>query len=114
MSETVRAVYVQRLDPDKQARYVDAHNDVPEAVTDAMQRGGVESFELYVRDDIAVCILECADLDAYLDAVDGEEEVAEWERFTGQFKKSGVDVDVDAEDGIPFMKRIWEFKSDEV
>jgi L-rhamnose mutarotase len=86
MADTERAVYVQRLDSDQREAYVAAHDEVPEGVTDAMERGGVEEFELYVRDDVAVCILECVDLDAYLDAVDGDEAVAEWERYTGQFK----------------------------
>jgi L-rhamnose mutarotase len=113
MSETERAVYIQRLDPDQRQEYVDAHDDVPAAVTDAMERGGVEEFELYLRDDIAVCILECEDLDAYLEAVDGDEEVAEWERYTGQFKREGVDADVDPESGIPFMDCIWRFEPEE-
>lgn len=113
MSDTERAVYVQRIDPDKRDEYVDAHDDVPEAVTDAMDRGGVEEFELYLRDDIAVGILECVDLDAYLDAVNGDEEVAEWERYTGQFKKEGVDADADPESGIPFMDCIWRFDPEE-
>jgi len=111
--ETERAVYVQRLDPDQTDEYINAHDDVPAAVTDAMERGGVENFELYVRDDIVVCILECPELDAYLDAVDGDEEVAEWERYTGQFKREGVDADADPEAGIPFMERVWRFESDE-
>ncbi|WP_436924352.1 L-rhamnose mutarotase [Halosimplex amylolyticum] len=106
---TERAVYVQRLDPDERAAYVDAHDDVPEGVTDAMERGGVTDFELYVREDLAVCILECEDLDAYLDAVDGDEAVAEWEAYTGQFKRSGVDPDADPDEGIPFMERVWSF-----
>ena len=110
MADTERAVYVQRLDPDQREAYVEAHDDVPEGVTDAMARGGVETFELYVRDDIAVCILECEDLEAYLDAVNGDETVAEWERYTGQFKQSGVDADADPESGIPFMERVWGFK----
>jgi L-rhamnose mutarotase len=108
--ETERAVYVQRLDPDRREEYVAAHDDVPEAVTAAMERGGVTEFELYVREDVAVCVLECEDLDAYLDAVDGDEAVAEWERYTGRFKRSGVDADADPESGIPFMDRIWRFE----
>ncbi|WP_324760741.1 L-rhamnose mutarotase [Haloarcula sp. GH36] len=112
MADTERAVYVQRLDPDQREAYVEAHDEVPEGVTDAMERGGVEEFELYVRDDIAVCILECTDLDAYLDAVDGDEAVADWERYTGQFKQSGVDADADPESGIPFMERVWQFEPD--
>ncbi|MUW14943.1 L-rhamnose mutarotase [Halorubrum sp. CBA1125] len=113
MADTERAVYLQRLDPEQRDAYVEAHDDVPAAVTDAMERGGVERFELYVRDDVAVCILECEDLDAYLDAVDGDEEVAEWERYTGQFKRSGVDADADPEEGIPFMDRVWRFAPDD-
>ena len=111
--ETDRAVYVQRLDPEQVEEYVAAHDEVPAAVTDAMERGGVEEFELYVRDDIAVCLLECVDLDAYLDAVDGDEEVAEWERFTGRFKRDGVDADASPESGIPFMERVWRFDPDD-
>lgn len=112
MADTERAVYVQRLDPDQHEAYVTAHDDVPDGVTDAMERGGVEEFELYVRDDIAVCILDCADLEAYLDAVDGDKAVADWERYTGQFKQSGVDADADPEAGIPFMEQVWRFEPD--
>lgn len=111
--DTERAVYLQRLDPDEREAYAAAHEEVPKAVTDAMERGGVEEFEVYVRDDIAVCILECADVGAYLDAVDGDEEVAEWEAYTGQFKREGVDPDADPESGIPFMERVWRFAPDE-
>lgn len=111
--ETERAVYVQRLDPDRREEYVAAHEDVPEAVTDAMERGGVTEFDLFVREDVAVCILEARDLDAYLDELDGDEEVAEWERFTGQFKREGVDADADPESGIPFMERIWHFEPED-
>lgn len=106
---TDRAVYVQRLDPNRRDEYVAAHDEVPEGVTEAMDRGGVTEFELYVRDDIAVCVLECADLDAYLDAVEGDDTVAEWEAYTGQFKRDGVDPDADPDAGIPFMQRVWSF-----
>jgi L-rhamnose mutarotase len=112
MGDTERAVYVQRLEPDQREAYIAAHDDVPAGVTDAMKRGGVEEFELYVRDDIAICILECEDLDAYFDAVDGDEAVAEWEHHTGQFKESGVDADADPESGIPFAERVWRFEPD--
>jgi L-rhamnose mutarotase len=110
---TERAVYIQRLDPTQRDEYVTAHEDVPEGVTDAMERGGVEEFELYLRDDIAVCILECEDVDEYLEALDGDEAVAEWERYTGQFKREGVDPDADPESGIPFMDRIWRFEPED-
>lgn len=106
---TERAVYLQRIDPERRGEYVEAHEDVPDGVVEAMDRGGVTDFELYVRDDIAVCVLECEDVDAYLDAVDGDEAVAEWEAYTGQFKRDGVDPDADPDEGIPFMEKIWEY-----
>jgi L-rhamnose mutarotase len=111
-AETERAVYVQRLDPDQREAYVAAHDDVPAAVTDAMARGGVRSFDLFVRDDIAVCVLEAEDVDAYLDAVTDDPDVEEWERYVAQFKREGVDVDADPDEQIPFMERIWEFSPD--
>lgn len=104
--DTERAVYVQRIDPERREEYVEAHDDVPAGVVDAMERGGVTEFELYVRDDVAVCILEAEDLDAYLETVDGDEAVEEWERHVAEFKDEGVDVD-DEDEPIPFMDRIW-------
>lgn len=112
MADTERAVYLQRLDPDQREAYVTAHDDVPDGVTDAMERGGVEEFELYVRDDIAVCILDCADLEAYFDAIDGDDALTDWERYTSQFKRSGVDADADPESSIPFMEQVWRFDPD--
>lgn len=109
MSGAERAVYVQRLDPDAVDEYVAAHDDVPEGVTDAMERGGVERFDLYVRDDVAVCVLEAEDIDAYLDAVDGDDAVAAWEREVGRYKHEGVDPDADPDVGIPFADRVWSF-----
>lgn len=105
-SDTERAVYIQRIDPEYREEYLEAHEDVPEGVSDAMRRGGVTEFELYVRDDLAVCILEAEDIDAYLDEVDGDEAVEEWERHVAEFKREGVDVD-DEQEPIPFMDRIW-------
>jgi len=105
--DTERAVYVQRIDPERKAEYVEAREDVPDGVEDAMRRGGATDFELYVRDDIAVCILEVEGLDAYLEAVTGDPAVEEWERHVAQFKREGVDVDASEDEQIPFMKRIW-------
>jgi L-rhamnose mutarotase len=110
--ETERAVYVQRLDPDQREAYIAAHDDVPEGVTDAMARGGVTAFDLFVRDDIAVCLLEAEDVDAYLEEVTGDPDVEEWERYVAQFKREGVDVDADPDEQIPFMERVWQFRPD--
>lgn len=105
MGETERAVYVQRIDPEQQTEYVEAHEDVPPGVADAMERSGVEEFETYVRGDIALCILEIEDVDDYVETMNGDEAVEEWERYVSQFKRDGVDVDAD--EPVPFMKRIW-------
>ncbi len=105
-SDTERAVYVQRIDPEYKEEYLEAHEDVPEGVSDAMRRGGVTEFELYIRNDIAVCILEADDIDAYLEEIDGDETVEEWERYVAQFKREGVDVD-NEDEPIPFMERVW-------
>lgn len=110
MTEDIeRAVYVQRIAENQVDEYVEAHERVPEGVKEAMARGGVEEFELYLRDGIAVCILEAEDLDAYLESVSGDPDVEEWERHVAQFKESGVDVDAPADEQIPFMDRIWSF-----
>ena len=110
--DTERAVYLQRIEEDQVEEYVEAHEDAPTGVTEAMERGGVEEFELYLRDGVAVCLLEAEDIDAYLDAVTGDPEVEEWERHVAQFKETGVDVDAPADEQIPFMDRIWSFSPD--
>lgn len=112
MSE--RIVYVQRIDPDRRRDYVEAHDEVPDGVTAAMERGGVEQFELYVRDDVAVCVAEIEDREAYLEAVTGDPAVEAWERHVAQFKREGVDVDAPEDEQIPFMERIWSFEPGEV
>jgi L-rhamnose mutarotase len=110
---TERAVYLQRIDPDHREAYIEAHDDVPEGVTDAMARAGVTEFDLFVRDDIAVCVFEAEDLDAYVDEMTGDPAVEEWERYVAEFKREGVDVDADPDEQIPFMDRIWEFRPGE-
>jgi len=107
---TERHVYVQRIDPEQRPAYVDAHDEVPEGVREAMARGGVERFDLFVRGDVAVCILECGDLDAYLEAVTDDPAVEEWERHVAQFKREGVDVDADPDEQIPFAEEVWTFR----
>ncbi|WP_247004385.1 L-rhamnose mutarotase [Halosolutus gelatinilyticus] len=111
MSEELeRAVYVQRIDSDRTGEYVAAHEDVPDGVTDAMERAGVEEFQLFVRDDIAVCVLECPDVDAYDEVMATDPAVEEWERHVAQFKRDGVDADAAAGEQIPYMEEIWSFE----
>lgn len=110
--DSERAVYVQHIDPEHKAAYIEAHEEVPEGVKAAMERGTVTNFELYVRDTVAVAILEAEDLDAYLEAVTDDPDVEEWERHVAQFKKEGVNVDAPADEQIPFMDQIWTFTPD--
>jgi L-rhamnose mutarotase len=111
--DTETTAYLQRIDPDHAEAYRRAHDDVPAAVTDAMERAGVVDFRLFVRGDVAVCVLEAEDLDAYFDAMDDDPDVREWERHVSQFKREGVDVD--AEDGaaVPFMDEVWSYAPDD-
>ncbi|MFB6074404.1 MAG: L-rhamnose mutarotase [Haloarculaceae archaeon] len=111
--DTERVVYVQHLDPDEIEAYVEAHETVPEGVRDAMDRGGVVDFEVYVRDTVAVCIMAVEDLDAYLETVADDPDVEEWERHVAQFKQSGVDVDAPPDEQLPLMDRIWSFSPGE-
>jgi L-rhamnose mutarotase len=107
-----RAVYIQYLKPDWKEEYLAAHESVPKGVTNAMVEGGVERFDLYVRGDIAVCVLEAEDVDAYLDRVSGDPTVEAWERRVAEFKREGVDVDAAEGEQIPFMDRVWSFERD--
>lgn len=102
-----RVAYLQYVDPDRREEYVEAHDDVPDGVVEAMERGGAESFDLFLRDDVAVCVAEVPDVDAYVDAVTDDPAVEEWERRVAAYKREGVDVDADDDEQIPFMERIW-------
>jgi L-rhamnose mutarotase len=106
---TERHVYVQHLDPQQVEAYRAAHETVPAGVRAAMERGGVTEFEVYVRGTVAVCILECEDIDAYLDAVTDDPAVEAWERHVAGFKTDGVDADAPPEEGIPFADPVWSF-----
>lgn len=111
--DTERAVYVQRIDSERKQEYIEAHDDVPEGVTKAMERGTVTEFELYIRGDVAVCILEAEDLDAYFETATGDPEVEKWERHVAQFKRKGIDVDAPKDEQIPFMDCIWSYRGGE-
>ncbi|QRV17891.1 L-rhamnose mutarotase (plasmid) [Haloterrigena salifodinae] len=110
-NELERAVYVQRIDPDRTAEYIEAHDDVPDGVTEAMERASVETFQLFVRDDIVVCFLECPDVDAYDEVMANDPDVEAWERRVARFKRNGVDADAAAGEQIPYMEEIWSFES---
>ena len=103
-----RVAMIQRLDPDRVDDYLAAHEDVPEAVSEAMERGGVRQFQLFVRDDISVGYIEVEDLEAYVEEYASDPECREWEERVAEFKTAGVDV----EDGsMPLMDRVWSFEA---
>jgi len=103
-ADTERVVVLQRLKPDAVDEYVSAHEDVPDSVVSAMEKGSVDEYELYVHDDVAVGIMEVADL-AEFEAVYGSDpDNRAWEERVGEFKRSGVDPD-DTE--MPVMERVW-------
>jgi L-rhamnose mutarotase len=99
-----RIVVVQRLKPDAVDEYVTAHDDVPDSVVESMRDGGVEEYELYIYEDIAVSIMEVADFEEFEDVYASYPDNQAWEERVGAFKRSGVDPD-DME--MPVMERIW-------
>jgi L-rhamnose mutarotase len=108
-TDTETVVILQRLDPDSVDEYVESHDDVPEAVTEAMAEGGVAEFRLFVEDDVAVCVLEVADFAAYQERYETDEECLAWEAHVDQFKRSGVDPDTGE---MPTMEEIWSFTNE--
>ena len=109
-SSVERAVYIQRIDRDKKEEYLDAHENVPDDVSRVMRKAGATSFELYVRGDIAVCIVEAEDIDEYVQAAMNHPDNQRWERRVAQFKDEGVEIGAEDEQ-IPFMKRVWTLDS---
>ncbi|WP_459191119.1 L-rhamnose mutarotase [Halosimplex sp. J119] len=99
-----RVVLLQRLKPDATEEYVAAHEDVPDSVVEAMRDGGVENYDLYVHDDIAVSVMDVRDLEEFEAVYESDPDNQAWEERVGQFKRSGIDAD-DME--IPTMERIW-------
>ena len=99
-----RVVVVQRLKADAVDEYVEAHDDVPDSVVEAMTEGGVEEYELYVHDDVAVGIMDVRDLDEFEAVYGRDPDNQAWEDRVGEFKRSGVDPD---EMEMPVAERIW-------
>lgn len=110
MSEELETVALfQRLDPEHVEAYRAAHEAVPSAVTQAMERGGVHSFRLFVEEDISVGVIEVEDFEAFNETYLADEECQMWEEHVAAFKKSGVDVDTG---DMPIMEEIWTFERD--
>lgn len=95
---------IQHLDPDRIDDYLEAHEAVPEPVVEHMQRCGVETFELFVEDDLSVGYVELEDFEQFVEGYSADPDCQEWEKRVGEFKRSGVDTD-DAD--IPLMDHVW-------
>jgi len=104
-----RVAMIQHLDPDRVDEYLEAHEDVPDAVAAAMDRGGVRTYELFVHDDVSVGYAEVEEFDAFLEEYLADEECQEWERRVERFKRSGVDVE---ESDVPLMEHVWSLEGD--
>ena len=107
-----RAVFLNRLNPDSVDDYVELHSEVPEFVPDAMESAGVKQFQVFVKDDIAICIMDVHDIDEYRDEYVQDPEIEDWERRVNEYKREGIDVDADG-DQVPFMDEVWTFSPDE-
>jgi L-rhamnose mutarotase len=103
-----RVAMIQRLKPDRVDDYLEAHEDVPEAVSAAMERGGVLQFQLFVRGDLSIGYIEVEDLESFQEEYMSDPECQEWEERVGEFKTSGVDVD---EGSMPVMDHVWSFET---
>lgn len=100
---------LQRIKPEMTDEYVEAHDDVPHSVIDAMVEGGVHEYRLYLRDEIAVGIVEVEDMDRFQERYESDPENEEWEAYVEQFKTDGIDPD-DME--MPVMEEIWSLSED--
>ncbi|WP_436927537.1 L-rhamnose mutarotase [Halosimplex amylolyticum] len=109
-NSTERVAMLQRLDPDHIDDYLEAHEDVPQAVSDAMDRGGVQEFRLFVRDEISVAYFEVDDYEEFNGVYMADPECQEWEERVAAFKQEGVDVDSGE---MPLMDEVWTFEAEE-
>lgn len=108
--EIEHGAMIQRLKPDRIEEYLDAHEDVPDAVPEAMERGGVKQFQLFVHDDISIGYIEAEDLDEFVEVYTADPQCQVWEEFVDEFKTASIDVK-GAE--LPLMDHVWSFEVDE-
>jgi L-rhamnose mutarotase len=108
-TEPDRVLLVQDLDPEKVDDYVEAHDDVPDAVTDAMERGGVHRFDLFVHDGVSIGYVVVDDFERFQSVYGDDPECMAWEERIAPFKRSGVDPDTGE---MPLGDRIWSFDAD--
>lgn len=103
-SDPQQVAILQRIKPEMTDEYIKAHNDVPQSVIDAMVEGGVHEYRLYLRDEIAVGIVEVEDMEQFQERYESDPRNEEWESHVEQFKHAGIDPN-DME--MPTMEEIW-------
>lgn len=99
-----RVAMIQHLDPDRIDDYLEAHEKVPEPVVERMRESGVETFELFVEDDLSIGYVELEDFDRFVEEYSADPDCQAWEERVGEFKTSGVDTD---DSDIPLMDHVW-------
>lgn len=104
-----RGALIQRLKPEAVEDYLEAHEDVPCAVSNVMRQSGVRQFQLFVSGDLSVGYIEAEDLQEFATAYSADPGCQKWEETVGEYKVSGVDTD-DGE--LPLMEKIWSFTED--
>jgi L-rhamnose mutarotase len=104
-----RVVLVQSLEPDRVEEYVAAHDDVPDPVVDVMAENGIERYELFVYDTLAISYVVATDFEAFTEAYGADPEVEAWEKHVESFKRSGVDPETGE---MPAAERIWTFTTE--
>ncbi|WP_224337677.1 L-rhamnose mutarotase [Haloprofundus halobius] len=100
---------LQRIKPEMTDEYIEAHDNVPESVIDAMVEGGVYEYRLFLRDEIAVGIIEVEDMEQFQERYESDPENEEWESHVEQFKTEGIDPD---NMEMPVMEEIWSLSDD--
>jgi L-rhamnose mutarotase len=108
-TDTEQVVMLQRLNPEKRDEYVEAHQDVPQSVSDAMEGADVKEYRLYLREEIVVGVMKLPDLERFEEEYGSDPANEAWEERVAAFKQSGVDPD---EMEIPIMDEIWTFTAD--
>jgi L-rhamnose mutarotase len=103
-----RVVLVQELESDRVGDYLEAHEDVPDPVTDRMAESGVEEFRLFVGDDLSIGYIEVEDFERFQEEYSADPDCEAWERRVAEFKESGVDPDAGE---FPVLDEVWTFEA---
>jgi len=108
--ELDRVVLVQELKADRVGDYLEAHEDVPDPVTERMEQSGVEEFRLFVGDELSIGYIEAEDFERFQEEYSADPECEDWEERVAEFKESGVDPESGE---FPVLDEVWTFEAGE-